>query len=167
MVSICHQEISSFTSKGTVIYLRPNFWSEGNLMISSPCSSVIASCGVACHVEITWSCHLVLFTNYSVNALRGSISLLNSEAYLHQMLFVICQKIKQLNYAWGLEKRNRHEGVSSQCCQFSGQIWWILKKLQKLHKMCFWAILVTFIFDLKIDLIDFESHHINILHEVR
>ena len=60
------------------------------------------------------------------------------------------------------KKINWHNEVHTYWHQFWCHIWWWPKNPQNVHRKCFWTILVTFIFDIKIDVIMCEPHYVNL-----
>ena len=79
-------------------------------------------------------------------------------------LFVKCQKIKHLDYGGGSQKKNKLTQWGSHILMsiLMSQMM-ITKNPQNVHRKYFWAILLTFIFDVKIDINICEPHYVNLL----
>ena len=82
-----------------------------------------------------------------------------------------CQVVKKMSNVkksntWTMEevhkKINWHNEVHTYWRQFWRHIWWWPKNPQNVHRKCFRTILVTFIFDVKIDVNMCEPHYVNL-----
>ena len=75
---------------------------------------------------------------------------------------VKCQRIKHIDYGGGSQKKiNWHNEVHTFWRQFLTSHMMVTKNPQNVHRKCFWTILVTFIFDVKIDVNMCEPHYVN------
>ena len=90
---------------------------------------------------------------------RGHIS--NGAHIWH--LFVKCQKIKHLDYGGGSQKKNNKltQWGSHILMSILTSHMMVTKNPQNVHRNYFWAILLTFIFDIKIDINICEPHYVN------
>ena len=76
-----------------------------------------------------------------------------------------CQMSKsQTHRLWRrfIKKINWHNEVHTYWRQFLTSHMMVTKKLKNVHRKCFWTILVTFIFDIKIDINMCEPHYVNL-----
>ena len=78
-------------------------------------------------------------------------------------LFVKCQKIKHLHYGGGAQKNKLTRWGSHILTSILMSHMMITKNPQNVHRKYFWAILLTFIFDVKIDINMCEPHYVNLL----
>ena len=77
-------------------------------------------------------------------------------------LFVKCQKIKHLDYGGGSQKNKLTQWGSHILTSILTSDMMVTKNPQNVHRNYFWAILLTFIFDIKIDINICEPHYINL-----
>ena len=78
-------------------------------------------------------------------------------------LFVKCQKIKHLYYGGGSQKNNKLTQWGSHILtSILTSHMMVTKNPQNVHRNYFWAILLTFIFDIKIDINICEPHYVNL-----
>ena len=75
---------------------------------------------------------------------------------------VKCQKIKHLDYGGGSQKNKLTQWGSQILTSILMSHMMVTKNYQNVHRKYFWAILVTFIFDIKIDVNICEPHDVNL-----
>ena len=76
-----------------------------------------------------------------------------------------CQRVKHMDYGRGLQKKkkkNWHNEVHRYWGQFWHHIRWWPKTLKMYIESIFWPILMTFIFDIEIDVNMYECHCVNL-----
>ena len=80
-------------------------------------------------------------------------------------LFVKCQKIKHLDYGGGSQKKINWHNIwgSHILTSILTSHMMVTKNPQNVHRNYFWAILLTFIFDIKFDIDICEPHYVNLL----
>ena len=77
-------------------------------------------------------------------------------------LFVKCQKIKHLDYGGGSQKNKLTQLGSHILTSILMSHMMVTKNPQNVHRNYFWAILLTFIFDVKIEINICEPHYVNL-----
>ena len=79
-------------------------------------------------------------------------------------LFVKCQKIKHLDYGGGSQKKINWHNIwgSHILTSILTSHMMVTKNPQNVHRNYFWAILLTFIFDIKFDISICEPHYVNL-----